>query len=101
MTAQKAVPVAIAVADMTAAEGFRRAVIELEIGAAMVGAIDAAAQAIHAAMVAVARRQLLGSLPVGAEKRGRQRRIVQLSGARRRSPDQAGRKRNRNTAPNP
>ena len=60
VAAQHAVPVAIAVAEMAAAEGCRRAEIKLIIDAAMVRAIGPAGEILERAMVAVPRRQLLG-----------------------------------------
>src|SRR5580700_4156385 len=66
VAAQHAVPVAIAVAEVAAAEGCFRAEIKLIVDAAMVRAIGPAGEILERAMVAVPRRQLLGRLPVDA-----------------------------------
>src|SRR5580698_4899894 len=68
MAAQHAVPVAIAVAEMTAAEGRRRAEIKLIVDAAMVRAIGPAGEILERAVVAELRRQLLRRLPVHADE---------------------------------
>src|SRR6202030_4817508 len=67
MAAQHAVPIAIAVAEVAAAEGRFRAVIKLIVDAAMVRAIGPAGEILRRAMVAEPRRQLRGRLPVDAD----------------------------------
>src|SRR5580704_16063035 len=67
MSAQHAIPVAIAMAEMAAAEGRFRAIIKLIVDAAMVRAIRPAGEILERAVVAEPRRQLLGRLPVDAD----------------------------------
>ena len=64
MAAQQAAPVAIAAAEMAAAERGLRAVIELILAAAMVGTVRPSGEIFVAAMVAKARWQLPQILPV-------------------------------------
>jgi hypothetical protein len=66
MAAQDAVPIAIATAEMTAAERNFRAVIKLIIDAAMVRAIGAAGKVLVGAMITESRRQLRRVLPIDA-----------------------------------
>ena len=61
-------PVAIAPTDMATAKGFLRAVIELVIKAAMIGAVVAAMIRIEAAMVAKSPRQKSSILPIDRHK---------------------------------
>src|SRR6202030_1268082 len=79
VAAQHAIPVAIAVAEVAAAEGRFRAVIKLMIDAAMVRAIGPAGEILRRAMVTEPRRQLLGRLPVDADDEAACR--VQFAGA--------------------
>src|SRR5580704_7664869 len=67
MTAQYAVPVAIAVAEVTAAEGRFRAIVKLIVDAAMVRAIGPAGEILQRAVVTEPWRQLLRPLPVHAD----------------------------------
>src|SRR5580692_8752933 len=71
MAAQHAVPIAIAVAEMAAAERRRRAEIELIVDAAMVRAIRPVGEVLERAVVAEHRRQLLRCLPIGVGGRCR------------------------------
>src|SRR5260370_28578268 len=66
MTAQQAAPIAVAAAEMTAAERSFRAVIKLIVAAAMIGAIWTRGKVFVPAMIAKTRRQLLRILPIGA-----------------------------------
>src|SRR5580704_18566681 len=79
VAAQHAVPVAIAVAEMAAAEGRFRAVIKLIVDAAMVRAIGPAGEILQRAMVTKPRRQLLRRLPVDADDEAARR--VHFAGA--------------------
>src|SRR5580700_9207311 len=67
VAAQHAVPVAIAVAEVAAAEGRFRAVVKLIVDTAMVRAIGPAGEILQCAMVTEPRRQLLRPLPVHAD----------------------------------
>ena len=66
MAAQQAAPVAIAAAEMAAAERGLRAVIELIVAAAMIGAKRPRREIFVSAMIAKARRQLPRILPIDA-----------------------------------
>src|SRR5580692_5995828 len=79
VAAQHAVPIAIAVAEVAAAEGRFRAVIKLIVDAAMIRAIGPAGEILRRAMVTEPRRQLLGRLPVDADDKAACR--VQFAGA--------------------
>jgi hypothetical protein len=80
MAAQQSIPVAIAVAETAAAERASRAVIELIVAAAMVGAIGPAGKVLERAMVAKARRQLGGLLPIGTNERSARGRTIEIIG---------------------
>ena len=67
MAAQHAIPVAIAMAEMAAAERRFRAVIKLIVDAAVVRAVGPAGEILQRAVVAKPRRQLLRGLPVHAD----------------------------------
>ena len=67
MAAQQAVPVAVAAAEMTAAERGFRAVIKLIVAAAMIGAIWTRGKVFVPAMIAKTRRQLLRILLIGVD----------------------------------
>src|SRR5580698_1110686 len=67
MAAQHAVPVAITMAEMAAAERRFRAEIKLIVDAAMVRAVGPVGEIFEGAMIAELRRQLLGRLPVDAD----------------------------------
>ena len=64
---QQTVPVTVAAAEMAATERGFRAVIELIIAAAMIGAKRARGEIFVSAMIAKARRQLPGILPIDAK----------------------------------
>jgi hypothetical protein len=87
MTAQYAIPIAIAVAEMAAAERRRRTVIKLIVDAAMIRAIGPAGEILERAMIAKARRQLLRALPIdekdGAVRGGKVHFARQTGGRRR------------------
>jgi hypothetical protein len=57
-------PIAVAEADAAAAKGSGRAIVELIVDAAMVGAIRAAAEKIDHAMIVKTRRQRQRALPI-------------------------------------
>jgi hypothetical protein len=67
--AQQSPPVAIAVANAAAAERLVRAIIELVVKPAMVGAIRTASQHIDRAMIAKPRSQRQWSLPIYLSER--------------------------------
>src|SRR4029077_14457968 len=90
MAAQHAGPVAIAVAEMAAAEGRFRAVIKLIVDAAMVRAIWPAGEILQRAMIAEPRRQLLGRLPVDADHGAGSWREIHLARATGRGRHGAG-----------
>jgi hypothetical protein len=66
MAAQNAAPIAIAMAEMTAAERNFRAVVKLIIDATMVRAIGAGGKVLVGAMITESRRQLRRVLPIDA-----------------------------------
>ena len=69
IAAKQAVPIAIAAAEMTAAEREFGAIVKLIIAAAMIGTIRPRGEIFVSAVIAKAQRQLPRILPIG-DRRG-------------------------------
>src|ERR1700733_3782321 len=92
MAAQLAAEIAIAVAEMAAAERAFRAVIELIISAAMVRAIRTPGEILDRAMVPKSRRQKARFLPIHAKSDAVRRHWAELARTRPGRPRNAGEK---------
>ncbi len=80
MAAQQTAEIAVAVAEMAAAEGRFGAVIELIIDAAMVRAIGTPGKVLNGAMIAEPRQQEARFLPVHADGKSACRQGVEAAG---------------------
>ena len=96
VAAQQSIPVAIAYAEAATAEGVARAVIELIVKSAMVGAVRPAAEPIVGAMVAKTQWQRLRALPIHLDEGRRSgQQFNRLLGATGGSPCNAGQEKKR------
>src|SRR5580704_4743826 len=89
MAAQQTVKVAIAVAEMAAAKRAFRAVIELVIDTAVIGAIGTPREILVGAMIAKSGRQIFRYLPIHADRQAARRRDIRRARETRRGPPKA------------